>query len=664
MNSYCPECDRQFERGAGLCPHDNTDLVPVEDEEDPLIGEVLEDRYRLDALLGSGGMGKVYRATQLTVDRSVAVKILRDELSDSEPAHERFSREARNISSLSHPNIVQLIDFGRDGDHGSWFLVMEQVEGQSLGLLLQKGRLHHELALEIVYQVCAGLADAHNRGMVHRDLKPENLHLTPVADGTLQVKVLDFGIARCVEQTTRMTRTDQICGTPAYVAPEQAAGSHEVDIRADFFALGVVLFEMLTGHLPFRADGPMQLMFKNAQQPFPRLADELSETAPIEQLQALLDLLTAKQPDNRPDSPAEIRGVIERIRRDLDRPVHRLADQFSSFEDLYEFVESADAGDMNSESPVPNRSSDAFARTAGAYQTVQPTVDPTDKQLDRADTPPNAGTERGVGEPVFAEDRDDVTSNPKQADGRSARAPDANRSTRRRTAETPEEREATNRRLTYGIVGLSITALALGVLVVLVDGGAASKETASDGAGTKPDDEPKTAEKTATSTGDDRRNDESSAASSESDDPNTAAAAEVGNETEDDESAGETPRGGLETGDPAEVDPEPPSSAGGSAETTPEEASSTSGTEEPTPSSDDEDDPPSANPGSDDEQIDSDRTGSPAQTNTSPDEKASGATGATGDESTGASSDSDESDSSSGDDSLEEMLESGTLRNE
>ncbi len=476
-----------------MCPHDDTGLVPLDDSDDPLLGAVLEDRYRLDELLGSGGMGKVYRATQLAVDRDVAVKILRDQLSDSQEAHRRFSREARTISSLSHPNIVKLIDFGRDAEHEAWFLVMEHVEGESLGRLLEEGRLDHELAVEIVYQVCAGLSDPHARGMVHRDLKPENLHLTPVADGTLQVKVLDFGIARCVEQTTRMTRSGQICGTPAYVAPEQAAGS-QVDIRADFFALGILFFEMLTGHLPFSADGPLQLMFKNAERQLPPLDEELADAGevPVERLQNLLDDLVAKHPQDRPSSAAEIRTRIEDLRQALERPVHRLSDEFTSFEDLYAFVEPrhsdrepAEAGARGS-----NRGPEAFARTAGAYETVQPTVAPTDKRLDRADTPLAPRTERGVGEPTYASDLDRSATSPEtEPDGAASRIQAPAESTTR----PPDSRESdtgfSSRQLVYGVVGLSIAAVALGLVVSLVG-------EKAPGSADGPDDAPPQAEST------------------------------------------------------------------------------------------------------------------------------------------------------------------------
>lgn len=349
MSSYCPDCERTFALSAGVCPYDETDLLPEEDRDDPFLGTVLDDRYRLDSRLGGGGMGVVYRARQLAVDRDVAVKLLRNESDDPEAAHRRFSQEARHISALSHPNIVQLIDFGHDPDLEGWFLVMEHVRGVTLRSLLNRGRLHHELALEILYQVCAALSESHHRDTVHRDLKPQNLQLMPVVDGTLQVKVLDFGIARCVEKAGQLTRSGKICGSPAYMSPEQARGA-EVEPAADFYALGVIAFEILTGRLPYTADEALQYMYQTSTQPFPRLAEVIPESDHCEHLQHLIDRLSEKTAEDRLSDAGLVRTKIEEIRSDLDLPLHRMATDLTEVDDLYEFVKTPESsqGEMRS----------------------------------------------------------------------------------------------------------------------------------------------------------------------------------------------------------------------------------------------------------------------------------------------------------------------------
>ena len=228
-------------------------------QDDPLVGTVLDGRFRLDRLLGEGGMGRVYAGTQLSVEREVAIKLLRGEALAQRSVKERFLREAKVISGFSHPNIVRLIDFGEDTERRLPYLVMELVRGVSLAELTRRGRLALPLALEIAYQVCGALVQAHAAGIIHRDLKPDNLQLVPVVGDTFQAKVLDFGIAFPRESNTRITATGMICGTAYYVAPEQARAT-EVDGRADLYALGIILYEMLSGHLPFRADSDFQIL--------------------------------------------------------------------------------------------------------------------------------------------------------------------------------------------------------------------------------------------------------------------------------------------------------------------------------------------------------------------------------------------------------------------
>lgn len=313
MSLFCPECHTRYEDASkGVCPKDGVRLYKVDDD-DPLIGGVIDGRFRVDYTLGIGGMGTVYGGVQLSVNRDVAIKVLRTELSTREVALERFFREAKTISKLSHPNIVKLIDFGQDRDRGLLYLVMELVRGQNLADLLSKGRLRTPLALEVIYQVCGALTEPHAESVIHRDLKPDNLLLVPVSDGTVQAKVLDFGIARFMESNTQLTGTGMICGTPAYMAPEQAQ-NETLDPRTDLYALGVILYEMLSGWPPFSGTSSLQVMLKHIQENPPPLRELLPPATLPNEIEDLVYSLISKERALRPASAREVRDTIDAIR--------------------------------------------------------------------------------------------------------------------------------------------------------------------------------------------------------------------------------------------------------------------------------------------------------------------------------------------------------------
>ncbi len=299
-----------------VCPNDGTRLYKVDDS-DPVVGGVIDGRFRVDYTLGVGGMGTVYGGVQLSVNRDVAIKVLRSEISNREVALERFFREAKTISRLAHPNIVKLIDFGQDEERGLLYLVMELVRGQNLGDLLAGGRLRTALALDVVYQVCGALTEPHAEGVIHRDLKPDNLLLVPVSDGTLQVKVLDFGIARFMESNTQLTGTGMICGTPAYMAPEQAQ-NERLDARTDLYALGVMLYEMLSGWPPFSGTSSLQVMLKHIQETPPMLRELLPHAALPESIEDVVYTLMAKERSLRPETAREVRDKIDALRIEFD----------------------------------------------------------------------------------------------------------------------------------------------------------------------------------------------------------------------------------------------------------------------------------------------------------------------------------------------------------
>ncbi len=218
----------------------------------------LSGRYETGERLGSGGMSNVYKATDRILERTVAVKILAEHLSDDERFVARFRREALAVAKLIHPNIVQVYDTGVD--EGRHYIVMEYVQGRSGAQILQRsGPVEPEIAAEIGIQACAGLDYAHRRGIIHRDVKPGNLMIVggPVGGGEMTVKLTDFGIARAIEQT-RITQVGSVVGTAAYLAPEQVRGE-EATPATDVYALGVVLYQFLTGRLPYEGSSLAEL---------------------------------------------------------------------------------------------------------------------------------------------------------------------------------------------------------------------------------------------------------------------------------------------------------------------------------------------------------------------------------------------------------------------
>lgn len=237
------------------------------EQNDKMIGKTIAGRYEILQKLGEGGMGVVYKAMQTSVERIVALKILHPYMTGNEEALKRFQREAKTTSKLRQTNAIHIYDFGVEGDLS--FLVMEYIEGESLDDVIRKsGPLELPRFANIVRQVCYALAEAHDLGIVHRDLKPSNIYLSRKRDGSEEVKVLDFGIAKVVGEQqgmTRLTQTGMIIGTPQYMSPEQVEGL-PLDHRSDIYSLGIIMYELLTGETPFQADTPFQLLMKHVKE--------------------------------------------------------------------------------------------------------------------------------------------------------------------------------------------------------------------------------------------------------------------------------------------------------------------------------------------------------------------------------------------------------------
>lgn len=281
---------------------------------DPLVGRVLDGRYRIESRIARGGMATVYVARDIRLDRIVAIKVMHAGLASDEDFVARFIGEAKAAAALSHPNVVAVYDQRTDGEHV--FLVMEYVAGQTLrDALTSLGRLGPRAALEIMQPVLAALGAAHRAGLVHRDVKPENVLITE--DG--QVKVADFGLARA-ETASKMTKTGMIIGTVGYLAPEQVlAGS--ADVRSDVYAAGVMLFELITGHLPHRGDTPLAVAYKHVNETVPPPSSVVPGLPP--QVDALVTDATSHDPARRPVDAnqyhAEVAEVFGGLPRDFDR---------------------------------------------------------------------------------------------------------------------------------------------------------------------------------------------------------------------------------------------------------------------------------------------------------------------------------------------------------
>lgn len=297
---------------------------------DPLIGMLLDGRYRVNERIARGGMATVYRTRDERLDRVVAVKVLHLHLAEDESFRDRFTREALAAARLSHPNVVNVFDQGQQA--GVCYLVLEYVPGQTLRHLLhQQGRLTPQVALEVLSQVLEGLAAAHQAGLMHRDLKPENILLSP--DG--RVKIADFGLARAVESST--SATSALIGTVAYLSPELLRRG-TADERSDIYALGIMLFEMLTGEQPFTGSAPAQVAFQHANDEVP-LPSSIVHTLPAE-LDDLVVWATRADPQDRPANATDLLEETRRVQSELALPV-------GSYRALRALLAHAAAGDRS-----------------------------------------------------------------------------------------------------------------------------------------------------------------------------------------------------------------------------------------------------------------------------------------------------------------------------
>lgn len=316
-----------------------------QDHNDPYLGRTLEERYRLDTVIGSGANGKVYAGTQLVVDRKVAIKLLHPSVQDRELGTERFLREAKAVARLSHAGCLTLFDFGLDDELGCFYMVTEFVEGETLADFARRQRMTPGQIYEVLFQITAALEHAHDAGILHRDLKPENIMLMSGAESSggrfAAIKVLDFGLARIREEAAlprssaassgpheevkpadaewtrgvfsspeRLTHFGELNGTPAYMSPEQCRGELGLTPACDYYALGVLAYELFEGELPFQADAIYQLIALHLDSPVPPMR---SGRAPAE-VEEMIMRLMEKDPARRLQSSADILEILRRNR--------------------------------------------------------------------------------------------------------------------------------------------------------------------------------------------------------------------------------------------------------------------------------------------------------------------------------------------------------------
>jgi len=338
----CDKCSSRFSGDARFCPFDGEPLRGALDSDhvaDPLLGSVVDGRYEIDSILGEGGMGTVYRARHRVLGRQFALKVLRADLSRDSDLGVRFTREAKAAASISHPNVVQITDFG-SLPSGQPYFVMELLVGESVNTVIHKGGpIPAARAVQMLLQIVDALASAHAAGIVHRDLKPDNIFVSTTSSGEELVKVLDFGLAKVAGQS-RLTKAGLVFGTPHYMSPEQASGG-VVDERTDLYALGVVMYEMFTGRVPFEADTYMGVLTKHLYVAPTPPSVVLGKPADLGALEQVILRCLEKKPEKRYPSMAALATELKRVASFGDggeltiqpaepaepRVLHRLADE-------------------------------------------------------------------------------------------------------------------------------------------------------------------------------------------------------------------------------------------------------------------------------------------------------------------------------------------------
>ena len=275
-----------------------------------LIGKTIDKKYLIQSVLGEGGMAVVYRAHHVQMERTVVIKVMQGWLLSNRNSVERFERECKLTAKLNHPNIVSVYDVGLINGKEP-YLVMEYIKGESLAdKIHNSGALPYATTANIIIQICRGLQEAHTSGIIHRDLKPDNVLLQHKSDRPDWVKIVDFGISNFVHGSKKLTKTGRMVGTPEYIAPEQLK-DRPIDMRTDLYGIGIMMFEMLTGRVPFDGESAESILMKHLLEDAPTMAEVRPELAENNLFQPIVDKLLKKNPDDRYQTATELRLDVE-----------------------------------------------------------------------------------------------------------------------------------------------------------------------------------------------------------------------------------------------------------------------------------------------------------------------------------------------------------------
>ena len=357
----CPTCGTEYPMSERFCPRDGSALRTAGGESNDLVGQIVA-QFHIIKKLGEGGMGQVYLAEHVKMQRKAALKVMNPGMTQDPDAIARFNREANNASKINHPNVCQIFDFGETPD-GLIFLAMEYIEGPSLTALIEKnGSLPAPRAASIIHQAADALGVAHDYGIVHRDLKPDNIMIARNRDGSDLVKVVDFGIAKAsTSDAQKVTKTGLVVGTPEYMSPEQLAGD-QLDGRSDIYSLGLVAFNCLTGKLPFPSNSAQEAMIMRLTDQPKKLADMKPEGQWSAELQGVMDKALARDANERYQTAPE-------FGRDMTRAVEKMPATVVA--DMGTMVISANAAAVPATRVAsPAEKSPASAATTGAAATA------------------------------------------------------------------------------------------------------------------------------------------------------------------------------------------------------------------------------------------------------------------------------------------------------
>ena len=308
----CLECNRQFTGIVAACPHDNSMLVPV--AQDPLIGTRLAGKYDIESVLGTGGMGVVYKGRQDVMDRIVAIKMLQAHHLNDSMSVKRFQQESKATCRLNHPHIITVYDFGISPT-GQPYIVMDYLEGKPLSDIIKaEGHVSVDRTLNIIHQASQALDHAHKQGVIHRDLKPSNIVLIEREGEKDYVKVVDFGVAKLMEEGSsegqKLTQMGEVCGSPVYMSPEQCQGL-PLDKRSDIYSMGVVLYETLTNRLPILGKTMVETMSKHINDMPPTFQEARPDLYIPERVEQVIFRALAKAPEDRQQSMEQLAVELE-----------------------------------------------------------------------------------------------------------------------------------------------------------------------------------------------------------------------------------------------------------------------------------------------------------------------------------------------------------------